>query len=467
MFKPLKRLLAGTLRRQLVVGMTLIVASMMSVFVWDMTRREQASEKERQTEQALALATSVAISSAEWVASRDLSGLQEIVQGLAQYPDLRHAIVLNLRGQVLAHTEPGRRGQYLDDLPRTGQLKVLTPGASLIDVAAPILFTGRQIGWVRIGLASDSLNAELARISRNGVIFVLIAVALSVLFSTLAGRYLTRRLRTIQQVADAVQSGHWELRADVNGDDEAAQLARQFNNMLESLGQRSAALHESFAALHSILETTLDGFWHLDDQGHLLDVNPAYSQQSGYRREELLGMNVSELEALGDHAATVARLERLTVPGRGLYETTHRRKNGSTWQVEVSMTFHPVAAGQFFAFLRDISERKQAEEKLRLAANVFTHAREGIMITSADGSLIDVNQAFTRITGYGRDQVLGKNPRILSSGRHDKQFYAAMWRDLLEKGHWYGEVWNQRKNGQLYAVMQTISAMRRATPSTT
>lgn len=115
MLTPLKRLLAGTLRRQLVVGMTLIVACMMSVFVWDMTRREQVSEKERQTEQALALANSVAISSAEWVASRDLSGLQEIVQGLAQYPDLRHAIVLNLRGQVLAHTEPGRRGQYLDD----------------------------------------------------------------------------------------------------------------------------------------------------------------------------------------------------------------------------------------------------------------------------------------------------------------------------------------------------------------
>ena len=105
-------------------------------------------------------------------------------------------------------------------------------------------------------------------------------------------------------------------------------------------------------------------------------------------------------------------------------------------------------------------ERKQAEERLHLAASVFTHAREGIMITSEDGRIIDVNEAFSRITGYSREEALGRNPRFLKSGRQERSFYAALWQELLDKGHWHGELWNRRKNGEHYAEMKTISAVR-------
>ncbi len=120
----------------------------------------------------------------------------------------------------------------------------------------------------------------------------------------------------------------------------------------------------------------------------------------------------------------------------------------------------------FIGIMRDITDRKQADEKLHLAASVFTHAREGILITSADGKIIDVNETFTRITGYSREEALGKNPHILNSGRHDPDFYAAMWRDLVRDGHWYGEIWNRRKNGEIFAMMQTISAVRDAQGNT-
>jgi diguanylate cyclase (GGDEF)-like protein/PAS domain S-box-containing protein len=114
----------------------------------------------------------------------------------------------------------------------------------------------------------------------------------------------------------------------------------------------------------------------------------------------------------------------------------------------------------------DITERNNEVEKLHLAASVFTHAREGILITTPDGTIIEVNDTFTRITGYSRDEVLGHNTRILGSGRQGKEFYAAMWRDLIEQGHWYGEIWNRRKNGEVYAEMLTISAVRDAEGNT-
>ena len=111
---------------------------------------------------------------------------------------------------------------------------------------------------------------------------------------------------------------------------------------------------------------------------------------------------------------------------------------------------------------RDITARKHAEAKLQLAANVFGHAREGIVITDAIGTIIDSNEAFTRITGYGREEAIGQSPHLLKSDRQDKAFYEVMWRELTEQGHWSGEIWNRRKNGEVYAELLTISTVRDA-----
>lgn len=105
---------------------------------------------------------------------------------------------------------------------------------------------------------------------------------------------------------------------------------------------------------------------------------------------------------------------------------------------------------------------RKSEEKLKRAASVFSHASEGIMITAPDATIIDVNDAFERITGYSRDEVIGHNPRLLASGRHDKGFYRAMWSALKGKGLWVGEVWNRRRNGEVYAEMLNISSLRDA-----
>lgn len=107
----------------------------------------------------------------------------------------------------------------------------------------------------------------------------------------------------------------------------------------------------------------------------------------------------------------------------------------------------------------DITARKEAEEQLRFSSRVFNQAHEGIIITDIHGIITDVNPAFCEITGYRREEVIGKGPHILNSGRHSPDFFNRMWTAITEHGYWQGEVWNRRKNGELYAELLTISAL--------
>ena len=120
----------------------------------------------------------------------------------------------------------------------------------------------------------------------------------------------------------------------------------------------------------------------------------------------------------------------------------------------------PIVLPVLMTRVRNAVWRKQDKDKLRLAANVFSYAREGILITDREINVIDVNQAFTQMNGYYREEMLGRNPRVLKSGRQDKDFYAVMWQSLLTNGHWFGEVWNRHKDGRLMAQHLTISTVR-------
>ena len=150
-----------------------------------------------------------------------------------------------------------------------------------------------------------------------------------------------------------------------------------------------------------------------------------------------------------------------STPGQRYRQTQHKLANGDVRNVELYTT--PVEMrGQtlLFVIVHDITEKLKAEAQLRLSASVFDHAREGIMIFDANGLIIDVNDAFSQITGYSRAEALGRDSRLLRSGEHDQSFYEQLWKALLQDGHWSGEIWNRRRNGDLYAELRTISSIR-------
>ena len=243
-------------------------------------------------------------------------------------------------------------------------------------------------------------------------------------------------------------------------------LAALLALMLRLLRSRER-LRAERAYQQAITDTMAEGLYAQDRQGGLTFMNPVGRQLLGYSDQPPLGRPAHDLfhRHPGNNQLPASRCpiqQRVEKGGRFEGEELFVRRDGSLFPVEVaSRPLYQAGrlAGSVTVF-RDITERKRAEERLQLAASVFTSANEGIIITDAQARILMVNEAFTRLTGYRREEVEGRDPGLLSSGRHDRAFYQKLWQALEEHDYWHGEIWNRRKNGELYLQLITISAVR-------
>jgi diguanylate cyclase (GGDEF)-like protein/PAS domain S-box-containing protein len=194
----------------------------------------------------------------------------------------------------------------------------------------------------------------------------------------------------------------------------------------------------------SIVEGASDGIVVVDIDGHVMFCNRAFAQLFERTADGFTGELIGFPVAAGEST-----------------EIGVLRKDGSLAVVEMRVS--QTCLGKepaFVAILRDISQRKRAEEQLRLSGKIFENTQEGILVTDARGVILTVNPAFTAVTGYSAEEAIGQKPNLLNSGRHDQAFYAEMWRTLGEAGQWRGEIWNRRKNGEIYPEWINMSAIR-------
>ncbi|WP_439106015.1 sensor domain-containing protein [Congregibacter sp.] len=186
-------------------------------------------------------------------------------------------------------------------------------------------------------------------------------------------------------------------------------------------------------------------------------ANSAWQLALGYTASELIGRNFLDLVHEEDQESTVAEMVNLSKGLKTLYfENRYRHKDGS-YRVIAWSAATADRESVICAVGRDISEEHAARRELLQAAAVFNKSGEGILISDADGRIRDVNAAFSRITGYSREEAIGESTNLLRSGRHDADFYQEMWRSLQKNGVWRGEIWNRRKSGTVFPELLTIS----------
>jgi len=223
------------------------------------------------------------------------------------------------------------------------------------------------------------------------------------------------------------------------------------------------AVRDSEERYRLIHENINDAIFLADLEGRLTFSNRRGEELAGYRQEEFVGRPL--LSLLTPEGARLAQLRLGGGDGRPVlpfFECEIIRKEGSRIWVEANVT-NVVKDGRVVGRLgvvRDITERRQAEQQLHLQSTALESAANAILITDREGTIIWINSAFTGLTGYIAEEAIGQTPRILKSARQDASFYQDLWQTILSGQVWHGEIVNRRKDGSLYTEEQIITPVR-------
>lgn len=226
------------------------------------------------------------------------------------------------------------------------------------------------------------------------------------------------------------------------------------NRELSTSRARYRNLFDNMVEGYALQQALFDNDGKIDDFVYL-DVNPAFERLLGLRREQVIGKTIKSIipDTENYWLDTFARVATTCQPER-------LEQYGGSFDRYFDINAACPEHGLVAVFFEDVTERKLAEEKQRQATTVFNNTMEAIMITDANKNIIAVNPAYTAITGYEAAEVIGKTPRLHKSEQQDAMFYHQLWQALERTGQWQGEIWNLRKNGDLYPAWENISVVR-------
>ncbi len=234
-------------------------------------------------------------------------------------------------------------------------------------------------------------------------------------------------------------------------------------HLMEDATERKKYI-EKLKKYEQILSTNTDLIAFFDHNHVVLAANSVYAGYYGADTEEIIGKQAKEIigteryqDYLKYHDIIFAEKRPLNFKVWVDYPKIGKR------HMDIAFTPYFEDDGTVSGFVsrsKDITEMSEQEARLRLSAKVFESTTEGIIITDQEGLVLAVNPAFSHITGYIEADIVGENPRILQSGRHDKKFYQKMWQELGKTGQWRGEIWNKHKDGKIYPEFLTISSIK-------
>ena len=236
-----------------------------------------------------------------------------------------------------------------------------------------------------------------------------------------------------------------------------AQLRENNRTLLRKSFQalrRSEEKFRQFFSSHAVVMLILD------EQGNIVDANEAAGKFYGYDVSQLVSMRMQQIDQSNDDTV-IGNIKDAFMRSSSRFVRKHQIADGTVKDVEAFSTPVDIAERPFlFTLIIDITETLEYQARWELSQHVFNHSLEGIMVTDAEKSIISVNPAFNVITGYKESEIIGQKPSMLSSGVHPPAFYKKMFEALDSEGVWRGEIWNKRKNGNVFPELLSISVVR-------
>lgn len=327
-------------------------------------------------------------------------------------------------------------------------------------------------------IANPSNQGVLSTIWINSQNMMLLAAGMLLAQIAMLSWILSRGMKPLSKLAQVMRQigeGDLGVTMPITRLAEIAHVGDAFNHMVLNVKQLMRALRESEEQHRSALFALAEGVLIVNNDGTIQTYNPAARRILGLESDHLVGA------LLRDHCHSEIREDGLPLPAdqHPVWVTLHTGKSVTNFVMGIASTGAPDSRIHWLAInsqplyaegstqplavvmsISDITERKETNERLRLAAAVFHNTRERIIITDATSHIVAVNDAFTEITGFSEADALGRNPSFIKSGRHNAAFYQAMWNCIHQNGHWRGEIWNRNKFGEVFPEWISISAVK-------
>jgi PAS domain S-box-containing protein len=234
--------------------------------------------------------------------------------------------------------------------------------------------------------------------------------------------------------------------------------ANELEHEIKARNKTELALRESEKKFRNLFQNHAAVKLIIDpDNGNIVEANPAAAKFYGWTVEELQKMNIAQINTFPPDVVKKEMYKALTLKKTN-FIFKHRKANNTYVDVEVFSSRIDIGGKQFLhSIIHDITEKKKAEEKIKLLNQAVESSSVSVIITDAEGRIIYTNPYFTELTGYSPNEVLGKNPRLLKSGLQSKKFYKDLWATILSGNTWAGELRNKKKNGEIYWERIVIS----------
>lgn len=514
-------------QRQPALIFAIVSLLMMLALSVELLQQQQHFLDDANIRRANAIANGLAYSSSSSILANDSVGLRRILQDYVSTQNVNRAVVLSKQGEVLASTQSQDVGLFVSDAIKSLSPQVLDANSDMINVAVPIIVDKQPIGWVRVELNQQTTRANLHSALLTSLVFIVINALILLTISTLLAKGMSSRLQQLVGIACKAISGERSVRADIERHDELDELAVNINQMLDILTdseQQLERVHRVYSAWKESIATILRETDELallsricnilvekidfrlvivsfvDDNNDWMEVVASSNWQSPYLKTLKVATNPDRPEG---HGALGRAIREQSAQ---IFNDFLSNPNTAPWQeaaraesIRASAAFPLMRAGKVIGGISvysqelnyfnadiitllsglaaDISfaldnfdheqQRQQAETELALAASVFENSQEGILITNPDKIIIRVNNAFSFLTGYKAEEVIGTVPQVLSSEQYNEIFYQFMWEQINAHGYWQGEITNCRKDGSTYLEWLTIIRVTNKSGETT
>ncbi len=404
---------------------------------------------------------------------------------VATYPGIRSLMLVDEQHRVLManrYSWKAERAAEFSSYDEAVSVQVLAGGVSrqdfngiektLLQGYFPLIIRYKQGGLEKVSgmlYVEYDIGHKLSIAKIESADKALVITAISLFAAALVGLLLhilvTRRVNLLVDVSGRLAAGDYSARAGLTGSGELCELARSFDVMAERMSENIAFQKKQHERLVEAQKIGHFGSWELD-----LRSDRLIWTDEVFRIFELNGADfIPSYQVFLDcihpeDREAVHRAYLDSLANKQPYQITHRllMPDGRIKWVEercFSEFDEQGIAVRSAGTVQDVSEREEAALQLNIAAVAF-ETQEAILVTDRHANIVRVNHAFEVVTGYSQDEVIGKNPKLLSSGRHDADFYRAMWDEINRDGKWSGELWDRRKNGEIYPKWLTITAVK-------